>query len=49
MKKVMSSTDAISLIKNGDTVAVGGFIGCGHPEELTIKISMFLMDGILKS
>jgi len=39
MKKIMSSHDAISLIKNGDTVAVGGFIGCGHPEELTIKIS----------
>ncbi|MBU3178297.1 acyl CoA:acetate/3-ketoacid CoA transferase [Clostridium estertheticum] len=47
MKKVMSSTDAISLIKNGDTVAVGGFIGCGHPEELTIKISeCFLEKGI---
>ncbi len=39
MKKIMSSDEAISLIKNGDTVAIGGFIGCGHPEELTIKIS----------
>ena len=39
MKKFMSSDDAIALIKNGDTVAVGGFIGCGHPEELTLKIN----------
>lgn len=46
MKKVMSSYDAIDLIKNGDTVAVGGFIGCGHPEELTIKINeCFLQKG----
>ena len=47
MNKIMSSDDAIALIKNGDTVAVGGFIGCGHPEELTIKISeCFLEKGI---
>ena len=39
MNKLISSDEAIALIKNGDTVAVGGFIGCGHPEELTIKIS----------
>ncbi|MBU3112894.1 acyl CoA:acetate/3-ketoacid CoA transferase [Clostridium lacusfryxellense] len=39
MKKIMSSQDAISLIKNGDTVAIGGFIGSGHPEELTIEIN----------
>ena len=47
MKKIMSSDEAIALIKNGDTVAVGGFIGCGHPEELTIKINeSFLEKGI---
>lgn len=47
MKKIMCSDEAIALIKNGDTVAVGGFIGCGHPEELTIKISdCFLKKGI---
>ena len=47
MKKIMSSSDAIALIKNGDTVAIGGFIGCGHPEELTIKINKcFLEKGL---
>ena len=47
MKKLMSIDEAVALIKSGDTVAVGGFIGCGHPEELTIKISeCFLQTGI---
>jgi len=50
MVKVMSSDDAIALIKSGDSVAVGGFVGCGHPEELTIKINeSFLKKGIPNS
>ncbi|WML37147.1 acyl CoA:acetate/3-ketoacid CoA transferase [Clostridium sp. OS1-26] len=36
--KVISKEQAVALIKNDDTVAVGGFIGCGHPEEITIEI-----------
>ncbi len=44
MKKIMSSDKAIALIKNGDTIAVGGFVGCGHPEELTIKINEHFLD-----
>lgn len=36
--KVISKEQAVALIKNGDTVAVGGFIGCGHPEEITMEI-----------
>jgi propionate CoA-transferase len=39
MGKIMSCDEAIALIKNEDTIAIGGFIGCGHPEELTIKIN----------
>ena len=35
MGKLMSAKDAINLIKDGDTVCVGGFVGCMHPEELT--------------
>ncbi|WP_123054098.1 acyl CoA:acetate/3-ketoacid CoA transferase [Clostridium sp. JN-1] len=36
--KVISKQQAVDLIKDGDTVAVGGFIGCGHPEEITLEI-----------
>ncbi|AKA69754.1 acyl CoA:acetate/3-ketoacid CoA transferase [Clostridium scatologenes] len=36
--KIVSKEQAIDLIKEGDTVAIGGFIGCGHPEEITLEI-----------
>jgi len=35
MNKVMSLEAAIGLIKNGSTVAVGGFVGNMHPEALS--------------
>lgn len=38
MAKFISVTDSVKLIKDGDTVAVGGFIGAGHPEEITTYI-----------
>lgn len=33
MGKVMSAKEAVMLVKGGDTIAVGGFVGCNHPEE----------------
>jgi propionate CoA-transferase len=36
--KLISKAEAISLIKDGDTVAVSGFVGCSHPEDLTAEI-----------
>ncbi|MBK1811268.1 acyl CoA:acetate/3-ketoacid CoA transferase [Clostridium sp. YIM B02505] len=44
MSKVMSAEQAISLIKNGDTVAVGGFIGIGHPEGITKKLKEIYLE-----
>lgn len=35
MAVFMSPDEAINLINNGDTVATSGFVGMGHPEELS--------------
>lgn len=34
MKKFVSAKEAISLIKNGSTVMIGGFLSCGAPDKL---------------
>lgn len=34
MKKVVSAKEAISLIENGSSIMVGGFLSCGTPDEL---------------
>ncbi|GAA0069545.1 acyl CoA:acetate/3-ketoacid CoA transferase [Clostridium sardiniense] len=38
MSKVKSLKEALDMIKDNSTVAVGGFIGAGHPEEITSAI-----------
>lgn len=42
--KIMSAEDAIKLIKNGDTVASGGFVGNAHPEELTSTLERLFLE-----
>ncbi|MCC2108425.1 MAG: acyl CoA:acetate/3-ketoacid CoA transferase, partial [Hyphomicrobiales bacterium] len=36
--KVVSALDAVKLIRDGDTVATGGFVGIGFAEEIAIAI-----------
>lgn len=45
MSKVMRVEDAIAMIKDGDRIGLGGFIGMGHPQELSYAIE----DSFLKS
>ena len=48
--KLMSAAEAVALIKDGATVACGGFVGNGHPEELTLAMERrFVEEGSPKS
>lgn len=42
--KIMSVEVALGMIKDGDTVAVGGFVGNGHPEELTSSLERIFLE-----
>jgi len=36
--KIVDVQEALNLIKDGDTIVIGGFVGMGHPEELTSSL-----------
>ncbi len=38
MSKIVNVDDLAGLIRDGGTVAIGGFVGSGHPEEITSAI-----------
>jgi propionate CoA-transferase len=43
MPLLMSADEAVKLIKAGGTIAISGFVGMGHPEEISKGIEgMFL-------
>src|SRR5882672_1482753 len=44
--KVVSAADAIAIIRDGDTLAVSGFVGTGTPDELIVELERaFLATG----
>ena len=47
--KVVSAADAVKLIRDGDTLATGGFVGIGFAEEIAIAIEQrFVSSGDAK-
>ena len=46
LSKVISLEQAVSMIPDGATLGIGGFIGCGHPQEFSVGIEeSFLKSG----
>ncbi len=41
--KVVSAEEAVRVIRNGDTIATGGFVGIGFAEELAIALENFFL------
>jgi propionate CoA-transferase len=42
--KVVSAADAVKLIRDGDTLATGGFVGIGFAEEIAIAIEQRFLE-----
>jgi propionate CoA-transferase len=36
--KVMSASDAVALVQDGDAIATGGFVGIGFPENIAVAL-----------
>ena len=46
MGKIVSAEEAVQVIRDGDTVATGGFVGTGFAEEIALKLEdRFLRTG----
>ena len=43
--KVVSARDAVRLIKDGDTVATGGFVGIGFAENIAVALEKLFLEG----
>ena len=42
--KIVSPREAVQLIREGDTVATGGFVGIGFPEEVAVALEALFLD-----
>jgi propionate CoA-transferase len=42
--KVVSAEEAVRVVRDGDTVATGGFVGTGFPEEIAIALEAYFQE-----
>ncbi len=42
--KIVSAEEAVRVIRDGDTVATGGFVGIGFAEEIAIKLEEYFVE-----
>jgi len=42
--KIVSAEEAIRVIRDGDTMATGGFVGTGFPEELAVVLEQYFLE-----
>ncbi|HOY66211.1 MAG TPA: acyl CoA:acetate/3-ketoacid CoA transferase [Candidatus Ozemobacteraceae bacterium] len=42
--KIVTAAEAVSIIRNGDTLVTGGFVGIGFPEDLAIALETRFRD-----
>ncbi|HMV62932.1 MAG TPA: acyl CoA:acetate/3-ketoacid CoA transferase [Zoogloea sp.] len=42
--KIVSAREAVNLIRDGDTVATGGFVGIGFPENIAIALEELYLE-----
>lgn len=42
--KLVSADEAVSVIRDGDTVCISGFVGVGTPDELLIALEKRFLD-----
>jgi propionate CoA-transferase len=43
--KIKSAREAADLVRSGDTVATGGFVGIGFPEAIAVALEARFLDG----
>jgi propionate CoA-transferase len=41
--KVVTAEEAVRVIRDGDTIATGGFVGIGFAEELAIELEKYFL------
>jgi len=42
--KIVSAREAVRLIRDGDTIATGGFVGIGFPENIAVALEEYFLE-----